>query len=208
MCTGPHPFIPVLNVVQVNMRYQHDGENVENVFHVQVQEPVTVGNINEILDIFEAWNANSNLPLQSNQTRLTSIRAFDLTTEAGAVVDREITVNNTGNPTNFPEPGNVTLAVKKSSNVRGRGSQGRFFWIGLPEAAVEGNRVTAAINGGIIAAANALLEALIQATYPMVVVSYCENNAWRVAGVATPVTGFSTDMRIDSQRRRLAGRGR
>lgn len=208
MCTGPHPFIPVPGVLQVEMRYTHLGEKVENVFHITGGIPWDVANINLALDVFEQWNAGSNLALQSNQTILTNIRAFDLTTETGTVVDREITVNNVGNIANIAEPGVVTVAIKKASNTRGRGSQGRFFWIGIPEQAVEGNQITSAIRGGLIQAANTLLTNLTAEGFTLVVVSLCQNNVWRTTGTTTAVTGFSVDTAVDSQVRRGAGRGR
>lgn len=208
MCTGPHPFIPAAGVLQVEMRYTHLTEKVENVFHVTGGSPWDLANINAVLDIFEGWNAGSNLQLQSNQTILTNIRAFDLTTETGTVVDREITVNNVGATANLPEPGVVTVAIKKSSNTRGRGSQGRFFWIGIPEQAVEGNQITAAVRGGLIASANTLLTNLAADGYTLGVLSLCQNNVWRTTGVFTPITGFSVDVNVDSQVRRGAGRGR
>lgn len=208
MCTGPHPFIPVPGVLQVEMRYTHLGEKVENVFHITGGSPWDVANVNAVLDIMEPWNANNNRALQSNQTILTNIHAFDLTTAAGVVVDREVTVDNVGNIANIAEPGVVTVAVKKASNVRGRGSQGRWYWIGIPEQAVEGNQITAAVRGGIIASGNALLAGLQAEGFALVVVSLCENNVWRTTGVSTPVTGVSVDVNIDSQVRRGAGRGR
>jgi hypothetical protein len=46
------------------------------------------------------------------------------------------------------------------------------------------------------------------ATWKMVVVSYYNNGAWRLTATITPIISFAfADLAIDSQRRRLPGRG-
>jgi len=46
------------------------------------------------------------------------------------------------------------------------------------------------------------------ATWQLVVVSYYNSGAWRTTAVATPIINFGfADLAIDSQRRRLVGRG-
>lgn len=105
-------------------------------------------------------------------------------------------------------PNNVTLCIKWTTENRGRSFRGRTYHVGLTESQVTDNEVVAVAMGQFTTAYGALLTDLATAGWPLVIASRYANNQPRITGVATLVTGFSIDPFIDSQRRRLPGRGR
>jgi hypothetical protein len=109
-----------------------------------------------------------------------------------------------------PMPNNVTLAISFRSNTTGRSGRGRNYVVGLVEADVANNEV----NSGVVA--------LWQAAYAKLFVGegYITSAVWsiysrqqggedRLSGVLYPIfTVVATDPVVDSQRRRLPGRGK
>ena len=123
--------------------------------------------------------------------------------EAGTSVPGGITA-----ATSIAMPGNVTVAIKKVTGLRGRSYRGRIYHCGLVQSQVAAQSLT---TGVATTLRNAYLPLL---TYPWtdtgwahVVVSKYTNNAPRVTGVTTLVTDFTVNNQIDSQRRRLHARG-
>jgi hypothetical protein len=109
-------------------------------------------------------------------------------------------------------PNDVSLAVKKSTGHLGRAGRGRWFWPSMdPSALVDDNTVTAVFQAGIVGALQSFQTAVETALAPatMGIVSYYLNKVLRTAGVFYPITNWSAiDATVDSQRRRLPGRGR
>jgi hypothetical protein len=73
---------------------------------------------------------------------------------------------------------------------------------------VVGNEVNGTFLAGLIASYADLLGHVNIGANTLCVVSRFHNNSARVSGVATDILSVSADPVIDSQRRRLPGRGR
>jgi hypothetical protein len=106
-------------------------------------------------------------------------------------------------------PNNVTACVSLRSNFAGRSARGRLYWQALTETQVVGNTIDTSVAGDIVAAVQAIDVAMTGLGYELSIVSYINNGAPRVGG---PVYFFvsdilMTDFTVDSQRRRLPGRG-
>jgi hypothetical protein len=112
----------------------------------------------------------------------------------------------------FPDdqgmPSNVTVAVKWTTGLRGRSYRGRTYHIGIPRSCVEGNLVATEYVADLKDAYQTLINRFTQTGGAMVIASRQNNSVIRETGVSTPVTAVSIEHTIDSQRRRLPGRGR
>ena len=105
-------------------------------------------------------------------------------------------------------PNATTIAVKKNTGRAGRSYRGRVYHVGLTEIQVQDNRITPTATAAINTAYSTLITRYTAINCEWVVASTQNNNVPRVVGVATPIVGVSVDPVIDSQRRRLPGRGR
>ena len=87
-------------------------------------------------------------------------------------------------------------------------ARGRNYIVGLAEDVVSGNSVTPGFAAAVTAAYTALITATGAGPWLWVVVSRYSNGAPRSQGLAQAVNAaLLTDTNIDSQRRRLSGRG-
>lgn len=104
---------------------------------------------------------------------------------------------------------NVTLAIARKTGHRGRSTQGRIYWPGISDAMMDGvTQILSSAAANIVAAITATDAAVASAGWTPVTVSFQHDGVVSSAGVVTPISAWEvTDLRVDSQRRRLAGRG-
>lgn len=204
-------FIPIEDVAEVVMSYRFPGGNVaKNVFNVREAGlgGWDAASLTSLTDTFIDWETNTAKTLRSNQVVCFSVAARDLSTQAGAVIERG--VNIVGAANNFMLPAQVTLAVKSVTGFAGRSFRGRHYWIGLWETSVSGDFVDTTVANNIVAALNTLRTLLPNGTPTsrLVVASRYANGQPRAAGVANDILTYQlVDNRVDTQRRRLIGEG-
>jgi hypothetical protein len=109
-------------------------------------------------------------------------------------------------------PNSTTLAFKFSTNRRGRSYSGRNFWPLFVEGDVFNNTVSDFIADSIVSMYSQLIVLdpnSFPAGWTWVVNSRYNGNEARLVGFSEPITSVGTSDRIiDSQRRRLPGRGK
>jgi hypothetical protein len=201
-------FIPVINVAKVTMKYQLNLNEVENVFHFLHDGTMTRSDlINLNNEIVTAWTDNF-MPLQPNTLKLQVIEAIDLSAASSIIDTRR--VDTFGGSTSPDLPGNVTLSIKFDGGFAGRSKRGRMYWLQLMEGSVVGDLVQTVSLGQILGGVEAFFEDIHDALpeWSHVVVSYCQGGAWLSEGETTLIDNYSSDGIVDSQRRRLTGRGR
>lgn len=109
-------------------------------------------------------------------------------------------------------PNDNCLAIKRSTGVPGRSGRGRWYqpvW-GQNQLSAQ-NTVTSTLGNAIVAALTAFQAAVEGGTFPceMGIVSKQTGGMPRTAGLFQQITAWGyTDLVVDSQRRRLPGRGR
>lgn len=105
-------------------------------------------------------------------------------------------------------PSSNCLTVTFLTNVRGRSWRGRNYVSGIPSSSSDDNAVTEAWADALVGAYNALNTYVSEVACQHVIVSHYSGGLPRNSGVTVPVTGYRYhDLNIDSQRRRLNGRG-
>lgn len=211
MCTGPRPDVGVDGTVQVVMSYLYDGELAQNVFHLLTTggDPPTEQDLDAAAQLFDAWHLAELRPIQSAGAVLQKIIVTDLHSLSGLSKEYPMIPPRAGGVAQPQLPNSVTIAVKWSTARRGRSFRGRTFHIGLHEPQVVGNQLQAVDAAAMQQAYEALLDSVALSIdfEALVVVSYCGGGAWRNPPITTPITNVTVDPIIDSQRRRLPGRG-
>lgn len=205
------PFIPVPGTMQAEMLFTYLGQIVENVYHVQQGDGATaptVAQMNALATALKDWEAGTGRFRRSVSCSLRHIIVRDLTTRDAPAIDFVTGLPLDGNDATQALPGNVTVAVKWSTAFRGRSFRGRTYHVGMTAGMVLGDQLVVGLSATLAGVYNGLLAAVNAVPgCTLGVVSYAHLNAWRAAGLFTPITAASVDNDLDSQRRRLAGRG-
>jgi hypothetical protein len=205
----PRGFIPVPGVFKVQLVYSYQGQRIENVLNVLSGGSLLVADADRIETVFQSW-WNVTGKLQSSTACSLVLVVLDaINVESGLHKEYTAGLPIAGSKSSQGMPGNVTTSVKLSTGLRGRSFRGRMYWPGLTALAITGGTLNGSDQTAIQAAVNTLRTNLVgdAAGDKLVVVSYRHAGVWRASGVATEVTAASVHANLDSQRRRLPGRG-
>lgn len=216
------PFIPALNTAQVKINQQMHGQTVQNVIYVQGPSGWDSVGLTGLAELVISW-WNTYLADQVHaDLHLISVFARDMTTEEGAGVEIQAPALSGGNLiAQGALPGNVALAVKFITGLTGPNRRGRNFVSGMAEERVNGNDLTDIGRDGILGAYASLRDDLVGAGYDHVVASFYNGTALqlqpngetrrkpipRATALITPINNYTANSQLDSQRRRLSGRG-
>jgi hypothetical protein len=203
------PFIPVPSTLQANIRFVLAGEQVENVMYfswVGGDFAAAVDAVYGTLDL--VWWATLRAYI-TNRMAHEEVYFVDMESETAAVETRPAFENPAGAVSGEGIPNNCAFCITHRTALRGRSYRGRTYVGGLAQSAVDGNTVDGAAVTNSVLAFNAMRTTLEADDVAFVIVSRYHNNAPRVEGLRTPVNlSLAIDGTIDSQRRRLPGRGR
>lgn len=213
-CINAMPFIPVANTALAELRFTQNGQQVENTLWFENASDPDVTAL-QALDaaLFDWWVANLQ-PIQSSNLQLREITVTSMTTASSATDTFVPPTAEFGASTANVVPGNVTMSISFRTALRGRSFRGRNYALGLTEDQIAGNQFVTGLTALWQAAYDALIVAAATAGWTWVVVSRFSgvdgdgHPVPRSAGVTTPVTSVVVvDDNVDSQRRRLTGRG-
>jgi hypothetical protein len=204
-------FVGKDNCVQANLRFTQDEQLLENTLYFEykggtldVPAMVTLGD-----DLITWWQASVGAYLVTALT-FREVYLTDLSSQTAPTATVTTGLPATASVAQNPLPNNSAACISFRSAGRGRSSRGRNYVPGISEDSVVGNSITAATQANLIAGYADLMDA---ATYTddwaWIVYSRFEDGLPRVEALTAPVDAvIFTDNIIDSQRRRLPGRGR
>lgn len=201
----PLPLAP--DTAKVSLQWTQYGQELVNVFHFRKTGGYTTeaALTQLLLDVSNAWATNM-LQTQVGDVTGVLITCTDISQVSGPgveAIDPEQGIYPGGGM-----PTNVTWTVKWTTGRTGRSYRGRTYHIGLGYGMVANDDVIEATALAILGHYQDFLDDMTAAGDDMVVVSNYSNGVQRTTAVVTPVTGVSyADLHLDSQRRRLAGRG-
>ena len=199
------PFIPVPNTAEIVLHFTQDLQQLANVFNVKLDHVPSSADLGDIAAAFQTWwTTVINVQVPSS-IRLVSITARDLTTEGGAGI--EVPVNTVGGSSDPPLPNNCTVAVKWTTGLSGRSFRGRTYHVGLSRGMVVNDTVQPTPLPDLQHNYDTLRTAIGDLGFNMAVVSRFHDRAPRVTGISTPIIACTVEPTVDSQRRRLPGRG-
>lgn len=190
------------------MQYIGPGGQMENVLNFQFTSGPDADQLSQLGADLRNWFHSTLRPQMSSDVSLQQIVLTDLTTDSGAQIVDSTDLPQAGSAAFNVMPSNVTVAISFRTALRGRSNRGRAYWIGMVDENVVGDSINSGFQAALIAAWGELLGTpFITNGETLVIVSRCHARAWRTTAQVTPVQSILVDPTIDSQRRRLAGRG-
>lgn len=200
---------PTENVAEVTMTFLEDGQYLINKHHFHYALGWDEGSLNNLGTAIRDWWDTELKAVVANAVSLVEIEVVDLTEGSNQGITVQTGLPIVGGAAQDPAPNNVTLAIKKGTGLVGRSFRGRTYHVGLQELQYTGNVIAPATVTFLRDAYSALMDLGGPLDiFELCVLSEVSNGAPRAAGICTPVTGIGVDPIIDSQRRRLPGRGR
>ena len=202
------PFQAVPNTIQCDVLFMYYGQRVENVLHVQVPGGVDAATLDSTAEEVRDWCQASLLPLLVTAVSFIGVEAKNLSIEAGGTSFAPAIPPVTGGSVGDGMPGGTAFVVTLKTASTGRSFRGRKFIFGLNRSQIAGNQIGGSYAADIVEAFNDLIAVLAAVDKLLVIVSRIAAGVERITGLATPVTVASyADLDVDSQRRRLTGRG-
>lgn len=198
---------PVTNTIRIAMEFTKDGQSVVNIYYVKYPSPIVTANLSLLAQAFKDWWTNTLKTYATQQLQLTAVRALDISVLNGEEHQLIVSPAEPGSITGEGLPNNCAMVVTKLTLNTGRSFRGRTYLANIAESNVAGNVIDTTFVANVVAAFVTLRATLTAGGLSMVVVSYYTNGVVRTTPVATPITGFRADTRVDSQRRRLPGYG-
>jgi len=204
------PFVPVPATIKCSFFYTYQGQQTMNRIHVS--HPASFpseADCQAVANTAAAWWTGNVQSIVTNTLALRQIQATSIAEPNGPQATFSAGLPASGASTSPPLPNNVAFCVSLRSGLAGRSARGRWYWQGLTEEQVAGNIVAGGVVLSIVAAMDNLISTLSGGGAQTVIVSYNANGVPRPGG---PVKFIITDALavddvIDSQRRRLPGRG-
>lgn len=180
-----------------------DTRQIVNTVHFYRSAGWTLADLVTLGAALETWWATFYKPMVTANYQLNNIhmQVYD-PTGSPYVLDRPTTPPIVGTRTGTAEAGNVSLSLSLRAGLAGRAYRGRIYLAGLGETDVNVNDTV--VSSLVALAANAVT-ALIGSSLPpgtAAVIFHRNDNLF-----STIVAGVIENI-VDSQRRRLPGRGR
>ena len=164
--------------------------------------------IQDTADEVGGWVLSTLLPNLSNNVQFLMVEAKNLSILDGGVAVYNAPSGSFGGIGDGSAPNNVSYCISLRTARSGRSYRGRFYVAGVPKNKITGDTIEANWTNDLLAALNGLIALLTSLDKLLVIVSRIQDHIVLGVAVATPVeTASVTDFVVDSQRRRLSGRG-
>jgi hypothetical protein len=201
-------FQAVPNTIQCDVVFLLFGQRIENVYHVEVPGGVDAPTIVDTASEVGNWVMDTLMPSLSHNLTFLLVEATNLSIEGGGTATFAPTTPVPGGSGDSSMPGGTAFCVSLRTAESGRSHRGRKYISGLAVSQISGNQVLTAYGNALVAAIAELISVLSAVGKLLVVVSRVLDGVERVVGITTAVTAaVAVDYNIDSQRRRLTGRG-
>jgi len=197
-------FQSVPETAEIAVRYVINGILCINTFYARRSGGYSLGQLTALASTVDAWVHADWKGFISNQAAYnnTIVRGLENENDFEVIDD---TNSGVGASASAPMPNNVCLAIKRLSGLTGRSARGRVYCTLLAaDVSTDENRVGSTSASNRVTALNALTADIAGIGWTEVIVSRFSGGVKRAAGVTFPVVAYqSTDLRIDTQRRRL-----
>lgn len=195
----PTPIFPT--AWEVETRGMLFGQKIENVWHVVGPDPFSITLASDIADIFSVGMADI-MNSFSQQWTLGEIFVHNLAGAASGEFTLAISPPQAGGVAGDSAPSNAAICISLRTNLSGRSTRGRKYFSGLTTTDATNDVFNATKTAAVVTAINTLIANLSGNGTPLAIFSRT------IPALTTVVTATAVDNAIDSQRRRLLGRGR
>lgn len=201
-------FVPAARTLQVEVRCLLDDQRIENTLYFRTDAAPVLADLTTVGGAIQTWFVGSLLPFLSVNLTLREVYVTDISSETGPTTTITPLTPEAGGSDAESMPGNVSACVSFRTNARGRSGRGRNYVPGIPDNKVTINTLDSSFADQLVTAYAELLSPETNGGTEWVVVSRRHNNADRVAALVQPIVNvLMTDNTVDSQRKRLPGRG-
>lgn len=201
-------FQPVTAACQCLINYRQAGQEMQSQLYFDTSgsnDPTVLTNLAQVV---ADWLTNEWAPLAASTATVISLILTNVDIAGGAQVTFTPIGGIQGGNASFAMPTGTTVTASWRTGLAGRSFRGRTYHVGLTESQVADNALTSTARSDLQQAYTQLIvDANIFGT-PLSIASRVSNGVPRPAGILTPVQTCLVDEFIDSQRRRLTGRGR
>jgi len=202
-------FTPVINTVSVEFRTTWAGQQCENRIYVDLLTAPTQALLTALANACETWWEDNVVAITPDTLELREVFVRDQTELNGFAATASPTGALPGTGGSPSLPNNCSICASVRTLFTGRSARGRWYWQGLMESQVTGNEVSSGALTDIDAALTNLAGVIAALGHFWVIVSYISGGSPRVGGPVKFVVNdiIFVDSVVDSQRRRLPGRG-
>jgi hypothetical protein len=188
------------------------GEYMVNTFWIQGAVDIAAGDLPAINAATIDWWTNNIAPIVRPEVELVEVGATIWSAENAPSEISAAAVAGSSNASVPTLPLNVALCISLRSSFRGRSFRGRWYQGGYAAGHLDNtdkNAVTTAVANSSAAAIGALASAYsaISPSIKHVIVSFFTGGNPRTTAVVSEVIDYVVNVYLDSQRRRLHGRG-
>jgi hypothetical protein len=201
-------FIPTTNCVKVDAEGVLFGQQIDNtMWFLHRAGAPTIADLTDLGVRFnDFWEGNVVLHLSQDYAYKGCI-VTDQSSESSPAVNVPV-FGVSGTIAEDSMPGGTCLCITFLTAGRGRSSRGRNYISGIPKVQIIDNAVDGLYAGNFPVGYNSMFSHAINDNWMWVVVSHFTAGAPRAAGLPQEVISANlSDLNVDSQRRRLAGRG-
>lgn len=202
-------FISVPSTAELEITATLFGQNIENTLYVTKDDAWLAADLTDLANYGLGWWTSNILPSLSVDYLLRSAIATSLESDVAPSIEVPADPATVGGIGESSLPSNVCITVKFGTAFRGRSARGRNYLSGIPDVDQEGNQISLGFVTPVVEGYSEFpLGAGWGADWHHVVVSRFHDGAPRLTGITNEVITYTyTDNDIDSQRRRLTGRG-
>jgi len=201
-------FVPASNVLQVEIRGEYFGQEIENTLYFQCSSAINGTNVAAIFDFIEDEFLPDWLTGMASTVAIDELYGTDLTSASSPTYTRTFSPALNGTESGAAgQPGSIATCISFRTQNRGRSARGRNYVAGVTENNVSGNNLDLGWINGLVAAYELLLGGgSFPVAWQWVVLSRFLLGAPRIAGLVQEIVDvLSTDVTADSQRGRLRG---
>ena len=201
-------FQRVPNTIEVQTVFMQFGQRVENVYHVEVPGGIDAAVLVDTTDTVATWVVETLLGNLANSLTFVACEGRNLDIEDGSVHASTIPAAQTGGASVGGEANNVSFCVSLRTARSGRSFRGRKYVCGIPTGQRTGDTLVSGYVTALLAAFNELIALLVSVDKFLVIVNRIADHVVLSEAVVTHVVNAqAVDPVLDSQRRRLTGRG-
>ncbi len=205
----PVPFVPAPFSAKTQMFFRLDGQEVVWVLNFTRGAVWTDAQRVSHNTLMHGWWTTQLKGLFSTAIALERIVTTNLDTASAPQTTEVVSPAEAGtNAASGSLPGGTALVMTHRTALRGRNYRGRTYTAGINTSnTATPNTAALILVNNLVSAFFALKGLCDAATTTWVVLSKFFAKFPRAAAVVTPITAISADQLLDSQRRRLTGRG-
>lgn len=202
-------FQPVNATALAELIFDLDGEVTENTLYFRRANAYTVADLTDLATKLRTWWTTLMQSHIAEACALTAIKCTSLADQTGPQFTLTAGLPAVGAVPSNAVPNNSAFVVTFRTALIGRSFRGRNYIAGIPETQVDVSRL-ATTEATYFRDAYAGIPGIVTAAHTWVVVSRTVNQVVQMPSALTnPVTTVDViDNVMDSQRRRLPGRGK